>query len=201
MDITTQDEMPYTIHYQASFLCNVENEYCMIHQPMSVIKPANVQHSHFFPSAKTSEFAESWFVAYHSSSDDDEFWMPKCVSQLSPGQCNRATPRLTVARLYLNSAPESPKNWGQVNPNVNEYHSHSMKISSTFWFPDIARWWHQQEDMHWQYADPSNVARKIFSIISHIVAMEASYYFERDTIGRGQSKTTVEMLLYKVVVR
>jgi len=52
---------------------------------------------------------------------------------------------MTVARLYLNSPPEGTKNWGQINPNLNDYHSDQMQISSTFWILDITDWWCQQE--------------------------------------------------------
>jgi len=108
---------------------------------------------------------------------------------------------LTAARLYLISPPESPKNWGQVNPNLDDYHSDPIVISSTFWIPDIAEWWRQQEEMHSKYADLSNVASDIFSIIPHGVGVEASFSLGRDVIGWRQSKTTGEILWEKVVVR
>jgi hypothetical protein len=108
---------------------------------------------------------------------------------------------LTAARLYLNSPPEAPKNWGQINPNLNDYHSDPMEISSTFWIPDITDWWRQQEETHSKYADLSNVARDIFSIIPHGVGVEASFSLGRDVIGWRQSKTTGETLREKVVVR
>jgi len=82
---------------------------------------------------------------------------------------------LTAARPYLNSPPESPKNWGQVILNLDDYHSDPMEISSTFWIPDIAEWWRQQEETHSKYAHLSNVARDIFSIIPHGVGVEASF--------------------------
>jgi hypothetical protein len=101
----------------------------------------------------------------------------------------------------LNSPPEAPKNWGQINPNLNDYHSDPMEISSTFWIPDITDWWRQQEETHSKYADLSNVARDIFSIIPHGVGVEASFSLGRDVIGWRQSKTTGETLREKVVVR
>jgi len=76
-----------------------------------------------------------------------------------------------------------------------------MEISSTFWIPDIAEWWRQQEEMHSKYAHLSNVARDIFSIIPHGVGVEASFSLGRDVIGWRQSKTTGETLREKVVVR
>jgi len=55
--------------------------------------------------------------------------------------------------------------------------------------------------MHSKYADLSNVARDIFSIIPHGVGVEASFSLSRDVIGWRQSKTTGETLRKKVVVR
>jgi hypothetical protein len=76
-----------------------------------------------------------------------------------------------------------------------------MEISSTFWIPDISDWWQQQEETHSKYADLSNMARDIFSIIPHGVGVEASFSLGRDVIGWRQSKTTGETLRDKVVVR
>jgi len=76
-----------------------------------------------------------------------------------------------------------------------------MEISSTFWIPDITDWWRQQEETHSNYADLSNVARDIFSIIPHGVGVEASFSLGRDVIGWRQSKTTGETLREKVMVR
>jgi len=123
------------------------------------------------------------------------------VSETTPGRSDRAARLLTPARLYLNSPPEAPKNWGQINPNLNDYHSDPMEISSTFWKPDITDWWRQQEETHSKYADLSNVARDIFSIVPHGVGVEASFSLGQDVIGWRQSKTTGETLCEKVVVR
>ena len=76
-----------------------------------------------------------------------------------------------------------------------------MEISSTFWFPDITDWWHQQEETHSMYANLSNVARDIFSVIPHGVEVEASFSLGGDVMGWRQSKTTGETLREKVVVR
>jgi len=76
-----------------------------------------------------------------------------------------------------------------------------MEISSTFWIPDITDWWWQQEETHSKYADLSNVARDIFSIIPHGVRVEASFSLGRDVIGWRKSKTTGETLCEEVVVR
>jgi hypothetical protein len=49
------------------------------------------------------------------------------------------------------------------------------------------------------YADLSNVARNIFSIIPHAVRVEASFSLPQDVIGWRQSKTTGETLCQNVV--
>jgi len=74
-----------------------------------------------------------------------------------------------------------------------------MEISSTFWILDITDWWRQQEETHSKYADLSNVAHDIFSIIPHGIAVERSFSLGRDVIGWRQSKTTGETLREKVV--
>jgi hypothetical protein len=108
---------------------------------------------------------------------------------------------LTAARLYLNLPPEAPKNWGQMNLNLNDYHSDPMEIGSTFWIPDITDWWRQQEETHSKYADLSNVACDIFSIMPHGVRVEASFSLRQDVLGWRQSTMTGETLREKVFVR
>jgi len=120
---------------------------------------------------------------------------------MTPGCSDRTARLLTAARLYLNSLPEAPKNWRQVNPNRNDYHSNPIQICSTFWLPDITDWWHQQEETRSKYADLSNVARIIFSIIPHGVGVEASFSLGRDVVGWRQSKTTGKTLREKVIIR
>jgi len=76
-----------------------------------------------------------------------------------------------------------------------------MEISSTFWSPDITDWWRHQEETHPKYADLSNVALDMFSIIPHGVGVEAGMSLGRVIIGRRQSKSSGGMLWEKVVVR
>ena len=52
-----------------------------------------------------------------------------------------------------------------------------------------------------KYPDRCNVARAIFFIIPHGLAVEASSSLGRDVIGGRQSKTTGEAFCQKVVVR
>jgi len=201
MDINPEDQTSYTAQYQEAFLKYVENEYCAEHRRVPVNKLETVPTSNLVPSATASGSYQSSFDPYDLSSDDEEYLTPNDVVETTPGPSDRAARLLTAARLYLNSPPEAPKNWGQINPNLNDYHSDQMEISSTFWIPDITDWWRQQEDTHSKYADLSNVARDIFSIIPHGFGVEASFSLGRDVIGWRQSKTTGETLREKVVVR
>jgi hypothetical protein len=101
----------------------------------------------------------------------------------------------------LNSPPEAPKNLGQINPNINDYYSDPMEISSTFWIPDITHWWCEQEETHSKYADLAHLVRDIFSIIPHGVGVGASFSLGRNVIEWRHSKSTGETLREKVVVR
>jgi len=201
MDINPEDETSYTTQYQEAFLKYVENEYCAKQRRVPVNKLQSLPILNHISSATASRSCQSSFDPYDLSSDDEEYLMPNNVAETTPGRSNRAARLLTAARLTLNSLPEAPKNWVQINPNLNGYHSDPMEFSSTFWIPDLTDWWRQQEETHSKYTDLSNVARTIFSIIPHGVGVEASFSFGRDVIGWRQSKTTGETLREKVVVR
>jgi hypothetical protein len=123
------------------------------------------------------------------------------VAETTPRRSGRAARLWTAAGLYLNSLPEAPKNWGQIDPNLTDYYSNPMEISSTFWIPDITDWWSQPEETHSKYANLSIVTWDIFSIIPHGVGVKASFSLGQDVIGWRQSKTTGETLREKVVVR
>jgi len=148
-----------------------------------------------------SQSGQSSFDPYDLSSGDEECLIPKSLAEMTPGRSDRTAHLLTAARLNLNSPRESPKNSGQVTPNLDDHHSDAIKISSTFWIPDIAEWWRQQEEMHSKYTDLSKGARDIFSTIPHGVRVEASFPLGQDVIGWRQSNTTGETLQEKVVVR
>jgi len=64
-----------------------------------------------------------------------------------------------------------------------------MEISSTFWLLDIADWWRQHEEMHSKYADLSNVARDMFSIILYRAGVEASFSLGGDVITGDSLKS------------
>jgi len=201
MDINPEDETSYTTQYQEAFLKYVENKYCAKHRRLPVIKSDNTLNNNLTSFEMTSRSVQSSCDPYDFSSNDDEYLMPTNVAETTPGRSDRAVRSLTAVRLYLNSPPELPQNWGQIYPNLNDYHSDLMAISSTYWLPDITDWWRQQEETHSKYADLSNVARDVFSIIPHGVRVEASFSLARDVIGWRQSKTTGETLREKVVVR
>jgi len=147
-DINPEDETSYTAQYQKAHLKYVENKYCTKHRRFPVTKPENTLNNDFSSSAMASRSGQSSYDPYDLSSNDDEYLMPNNVAQTTPGQTDRAARLLTAARLHLNSPPELPQNWGQIDPNLNDYHSDPMEISSTFWLPDITDSWRQQEETH-----------------------------------------------------
>jgi len=158
MDINPEDETSYTTQYQEAFLKYVENEYCARHQHVPVNTLETVPSSNLIPSAMASRSYQSRFDTYDLSSNDEESLMRNNVAETTPRPSDHAACLTTAARLYLNSPPEALKNCGQINPNLNDYHSDSMEISSTFWSPDITDWWRHQEVKHSKYTDLSNVA-------------------------------------------
>jgi hypothetical protein len=108
---------------------------------------------------------------------------------------------LPAARLYLNTPPEAPKNLGHINRNLNEYHSHPIKISSTFSIPDITNGWRHQQKTHSKYANLPNVACDKFSITPHGVGEKASFSLGQDRIGWRQSEITAETIPKKIILR
>jgi hypothetical protein len=201
MDINPENETSYTTQYQVAFLKYVENEYCAKHRHVPVNNLETVPSCNFVPSATASGSYQSSFDSYDLSSDAEQYLTPNNVAETTPGRSDHAACLLTAARLYLNLPPEAPKNWGQINPNLNDYYSDPMEISSTFWIPDITDRWQQQEETHSKYANLSNVERDIISIIPHGVGVEASFSFARDGIGWRQSETTGETLPETVVAK
>jgi hypothetical protein len=76
-----------------------------------------------------------------------------------------------------------------------------MGISSTFWISDITDWWRQQEETHSKYADLSNLACDIFSILPPGVGVDASVSLGQEDIGWRQSPTAGQALREKVILR
>jgi hypothetical protein len=148
-----------------------------------------------------STFGQWSFALYDLSNDYDQCLRPKYVVETTPGWSDPVLRLLAAIRWYLNSPPESPKNWGQVNQNVHDYHSNPMEISSTFWLLEVTNWWHQHEETQSKYVDLSNEAHNIISIIPHGVWVEATSSLWLDDIGWSQSKTPGKRHREKVVVR
>ena len=131
MDINPEDETSYTTQYQEAFLKYVANEYCAKHRQVLVNKLETVPRCILVPSATPSVSYQSWFELYDLSGDDEEYLMFNNVVETTLGRSDRATHLLTAAKFNLNSPPVAPKNWGQINPNLNDYHSNPMESSST----------------------------------------------------------------------
>jgi len=167
MDINPEDETSYITQYQEALLKYVEDEYCTTKWWVAVNKLETVPTHNLVPSATAWTLYQSSSDPYDLSSDNEEYLTYSNVPETTPRRTDRAACLLTAARLYLNSSLEAPKNWGQIDPNLNYYHFYPLEISSTFWISDITDWCRQQEKTHSKYTDISNVARNIFSIIPH----------------------------------
>jgi len=194
MDIDSEDETSYSTEYQEAFLKYVENKYCSNHQRVPVNEHNSLLSSNLIPSATASGSCQSFFDPYDFSSDDADYRTPNNVTETTHGRRDRAARLLTATRLYLNSPLEAPKNWRQINPNLNDHHSDPMELSSTFCLPDITDWRRQQEKTYSKDADLTNLAHDRFSIVPHGVGVEARSSLGWDVIGWRQSKTTGETL-------
>jgi hypothetical protein len=162
-----EDEISYTTQYQEAILKYAENEYYAKHRCGPVNKVKTVPSSNLLPSAIASGSYQTFFDPYDLSSDDEASITPKNVAERKTRPSNRTARLSTAASFYFNSLSEAPKHWGQINPNLNDYHFDPKKNSRTFWIPDTPDWWRQQEEKHSMYTALSNVARVIFSIIRH----------------------------------
>jgi len=175
MEINPEDETSNTTQHQDASRKYLENEYGAKHQRVPDNKPKSVPRNNIDPSTTASGSCQSSFDLYDLSSDDEEYLTPNNVAERTPRQSNCAAGLLTAVRLYLNSPPEALNNLGQINPNLNDYHSDPMEIRSTFWILDMTDWWCPREEMLSKYTDLCNMVRVIFSIIQHGVRVEASF--------------------------
>jgi len=121
MDIDPEHETSYTIQFEEAFLKYVENEYSSKHRHVPVNKLNIVPSSNLIPSATASGSCQSSFDSYDLSSDDEEYLTPNNVAETTPRRSDRAARLLTATRLYLNSPPEAPKNWGLVLATVRNW--------------------------------------------------------------------------------
>jgi hypothetical protein len=200
MDVNPEDEGSFTAQYKVAFLKYVEHDYCSKNHimPNYILKMPN--HNDPFSTSRVSGPGHSYYDPYDWSSDDAEYLTPANMVESTPGRSHRTARLLTATTLYLNSPPEAPRRWGQINPNLNDYHTDAMEVSSAFWMPDITDWWRNQGILNTKYTDLDDVACEIFSIMPHGVGVEASFSLGRDVIGWKQSKTTGQTLSEKVVV-
>jgi len=137
MDINPEDVTSYTTQYQERSQKYVQNEYCAKHRHVPVIKPKSIPSNNLCPCATASGCSPCSNDPYHLSRDDEEFLIHNEVAKTTPRRSDCSACWLTTGQLYLNPPPESPKNWGQVDPNLNDYHSDPMEISITYWILDI----------------------------------------------------------------
>jgi len=106
-------------------------------------KPKSILSSNLVPSATDSGCGQLSFDQYDLSSDDEEYLTHHNEAEMTPGRSNRTAHLLTTPTVYFNSPSDATKNWGQINPNLKDYHSDRMENSSTFWILDITIWWCQ----------------------------------------------------------
>jgi len=201
LDINPEDETSYITEYQEPFLKYVPNKNCVEHRRLPVTTPKSLPNNNLVSSPMASRSGQSSYDPYDLSSDDEEYLMRTNVVETSPGRNNCEACLMTAARLYSIIRPELLQNSGQINRNLNHYQSDPMVISSTFWLLGIGDWWRQEEVSHSKYADLSNVAPNICSIIPQCVGVEARFSLWRDVIGWRQSKTTGGTPCEKVEVR
>jgi len=201
MNNIPEDVPFYSTQCKEALLTYVENQCWAKHGCVPVNKPETVSSSNLIPSAMASGSGQSSVDPYDLSSDDEEYFTPNSVAERTPGWSGCATHLSTAARLYPNSPPEAPGNRGLINPNLNHSHSDPMEISRPSSILDISEWWHKPEETRSEYADISNVARNLFSIIPQVDGVESSFSLGLDVIGWRQSKTTGETVCKKVVLR
>jgi hypothetical protein len=141
IDINPEYETSYTTQSQEAFLEYVENEYYSKHRHVPINKLETVPSSHLVPSATALGSYQTSFDPYDMYSNDEEYLTPNNVAETIPRRSDHAVRILYATWLNFNSPPDAPNNWGQINPNLNDYHYNSTEISSTFWIPDIPDWW------------------------------------------------------------
>ena len=149
------------------------NEYYAKHRCLPVIKPERVPSINLSTSVTVAGSSQSCFDPSDLSRDDAKYIAPEYVAETTPGWTDCVARLLAAAWSNLNSPPENPKDWGQVNHNLDNYHSEPIGSSRTVSIPGITNWCHQHDKMHWRYTDLSNVERNIFYIIPHSVVVEA----------------------------
>jgi len=123
MQIHADGETSDRTQRHEAFLMYVENEYSVKHGHVPVMKPKIIQSNNLFPSATASGSGQFSCNSYDLCSNDDEYSMLNNVAETTTRWSYRTAPWLTTSRMYLNSPLDKPQNWGQINPNFNDYHS------------------------------------------------------------------------------
>jgi hypothetical protein len=124
------------------------------------------------------------------SSSDKVYLRAKSIAETTSRQSNYVSCSLTPAGLNISAPPELLHNLGQINPNINNYHTNCVGIISIYCVPDITARWCQQNQAHSKYTDHSIVAYNIFSFIPCGVRLEGSICLGLHLIGLRQSITT-----------
>jgi len=141
--VSPEHETSCPTQYQEALPKYVEDEYCAKHRSVTVYKLETVPSINFVPSAQAAGYYQLCFYPYDSSRNDEEYSTPNNVAETTPRRSDCAARLFTAARLYLSWPPEAPKTWGQINLNLNDYHSDPIERSSTFWIVDITDLWRQ----------------------------------------------------------
>jgi len=136
----------YTIQYPEAIVMYVQNDYCAMQQRVAGNILDSIPSSNLLPSTTASRLRKCSCGSYDLSSDDEKYLTPENVAEMAPGQSDRAAILLSAARVHLNSLSEAANKGGQINPNLNDYHTDPMEICSTFWIPDITDWWRQHKE-------------------------------------------------------
>lgn len=201
VNVHPEDVTSHTTQYHDLLWKDVDNKYFEKYTHLRFIEPESVPSINLFPSAMVSTSWQSWLHPYHWSCDGKEYSIREDVLQTMPRWSNRTTCLSTAIRLHLNSLSEIPPIWGQVNLNLNDYHSSHIKISSTLKLLHLTHWWHHHESMHSKNTNFPNVVCDIFSIIAHGVSVEARLTSQQDLISQMQPNTRHKMLFKTVVVK
>ena len=146
MDINPDDEMSHIAKYQAAFLMYVENKFLAIHGWVSIMKPDNILCNNLFSSAMASGSGQYSVDECDLSSDDEENLTPRHIAEMIPVRSDCTAHIMTAAMLYSSAPPESPENWGQINPNFNDFHPDPKESSSTHRIPDTTDRRHQPDE-------------------------------------------------------
>jgi len=183
MVIIPKDDNSYTTQYQEAFLKYANNAYCANYMQLFISDPENILSDNLFPSAMTSGSGRFSSDPCDLSSINEEYLDLQHVAGIAPGLNNCTACILTASRSYLYSPPESPKNWGQVDHTLSDYHSDTLEMRITFWIPDITNCWRQPGKVYSKYVNLCNVPCDRFSIIPHAISLEVSYSIGQDVIG------------------